>query len=74
MSDTDTDGTDRGVAAENFYCQNFEEHPDKEPKMRSGPFDGVMCPECGRMAGGGPPLDIPFVDGEGRSVETETEQ
>lgn len=58
-------GTDNGVGAKALYCQNFEVHPDKEPKMQPGPFDGVQCPKCGRMAGGGAPLDIPYVDEPG---------
>jgi len=53
---------DAGVAAVGgLVCQNFEEH-DEEIKMQDGPYTGVMCPECGRMAGGGSPLDIPYVD------------
>lgn len=65
-SSSGTGQRDSGVAAAGgLVCQNFEEHPDEEVKMQSGPFDGVMCPECGRMAGGGPPLDIPYVDEPG---------
>lgn len=54
-------GDDHGVAADTLYCQNLAEH-DQEVEMVSGPYDGVRCPECGRMAGGGDPLDIPYVD------------
>ncbi|WP_395166321.1 hypothetical protein [Natrinema pallidum] len=60
-----TELSDSGVAAANgLVCQNFDVH-DEEVKMVSGPYDGVQCPECGRMAGGSPPLDIPYVDEPG---------
>jgi len=65
-------GVDRGVGAKRLYCQNFEVHPDEEPKMESGAYDGVMCPECGRMAGGGAPLDIPYVDEPGTPASSST--
>lgn len=42
---------DCGVASTGgFVCQNFTEH-NEEVEMHSGPFDGVRCPECGRMTG-----------------------
>lgn len=57
---------DLGVAVKGHVCQNFEAHPDEEVKMRSGPYVGVICPECGRAAGGGDgALDVPYVDPEG---------
>lgn len=56
---------DLGVAVKGHVCQNFEAHPDEEVKMRSGPYVGVVCPECGRAAGGGDgALDVPYVDPE----------
>lgn len=57
---------DLGVsAAGGLVCQNFSVHPGDEVKMVPGPYDGVQCPKCGRFAGGGPPLDIPYVDEHG---------
>lgn len=53
---------DAGVAAKDGYlCQNFPEHPGEEVKMKGGPFEGVMCPECGRMAGHSDE-PIPYID------------
>lgn len=85
MSEQCTDATeqrDAGVAAVGgLVCQNFEVHPGEEVTMVSGAFEGVQCPECGRMAGGGPPLDISYVDEPGTpaaksstATEQETEQ
>jgi hypothetical protein len=73
-----TEQRDLGVAAVGgLVCQNFEAHPNEEVKMQSGPNEGVRCPECGRMAGGGPPLNIPFVDEftrNAREVNADTDQ
>ena len=62
LPDGGTELRDSGVAAVGgLVCQNFPAH-DKEVKMVSGPYEGVICPECGRAAGGGSPLEIPYVD------------
>lgn len=70
-----SDEPDYGVSAVGGYvCQNFRAH-DEEVEMVSGPFDGVICPECGR-ATGGPDFDVPFTDDgprNGRSVGAATE-
>lgn len=56
---------DCGVAASGYVCQNEPEHPDDQPEVEmvsSGPGEGgVVCPECGRMAGG-PDDEIPYGD------------
>jgi hypothetical protein len=54
---------DWGVGAKGgLVCQNYAEHDGREEvEMTDGPYDGVMCPECGRMAGGDG-LEIPYVD------------
>jgi hypothetical protein len=58
-----TEHRDFGVAAVGgLVCQNFEAHPNEEIKMQSGAHEGVWCPECGRVAGGGPSSGISFVD------------
>lgn len=55
--------TDFGVApAGGYICQNFAEHPDEEVKMQDGPFVGVACPKCGRMAGHPDDRGIPYSD------------
>lgn len=57
----DPEPQDHGVASiGGLVCQNFEEH-DEEVKMQSGPYDGLICPECGRAAGG-PDTEIPYID------------
>lgn len=66
MSERDMD---HGVASKGFVCQNLEEHPT-EVLMLSGPHDGVVCPECGRTAGG-PDMEIPYTDPRGRNDRQE---
>lgn len=66
---------DAGVAATGHICQNFEDHPGAEPEMvSSGPGgSGVICPECGRMAGG-PDDEIPYGDPPDYATDGGTDQ
>jgi len=48
-----------------YVCQNEPDHPDDQPEVEmvsAGPGEnGVICPECGRMAAG-PDDEIPYGD------------
>lgn len=56
-----SESVDIGVAVTGYICQNFPAHPSEEIEMVSAGEEGLVCPECGRMAGG-PDDYIPFGD------------
>lgn len=65
-SSSDDPPPDLGVAATGYICQNEPEHPIDQPEVEMvNDTTCVVCPECGRRAGG-PDDEIPYGDPEER--------